>query len=178
MELSGIIFYIIIFIMIVSAKETAQSGNEHGKSTIPNITKREKSKTPNASERGKTTIPNAPKNEKTMIPNVPKNGKSTIPNVPKNGKTMAPNVPVKKKRERTILEPHREEKIQPRIRTNNLWGEDKYANQRIVALRLMEGDPVPEGYVRIRCPYCGADNLVTKNCKQYHSCYFCRVPID
>lgn len=69
-------------------------------------------------------------------------------------------------------------KVQPKIRTNNLWGEDEHAHQRIVAIRLMEGDPVPEGYVRVKCPYCNADNLVTKNCRQYHSCYFCRVPID
>ena len=82
------------------------------------------------------------------------------------------------KTEKTFMEPHREEARQPRIRTNNLWGEDEHAKQRIVALRLMEGDPVPEGYVRIKCPYCAADNLVTKHCKQYHSCYFCRVPID
>lgn len=74
--------------------------------------------------------------------------------------------------------PKKEEQIQPKIRTNNLWGEDEHAHQRIVALRLMEGDPVPEGYEKIKCPYCGADNLVTKHCKQYHSCYFCRVPID
>lgn len=136
MELFGIIFYIIIIMIFVSAKKAAQSGNMSGKE------------------------------------------KKSLPNVPKNGKTMIPNVPMKKKWERTFMEPHKEEKIQPRIRTNNLWGEDEHANQRIVALRLMEGDPVPEGYVRIRCPYCGADNLVTKHCKQYHSCYFCRVPID
>ena len=102
----------------------------------------------------------------------------SVPNVPKSGKMIIPNVPTKKKSERTFMEPHREEKIQPRIRTNNLWGEDEHAHERIVALRLMEGDPVPEGYVRIKCPYCGADNLVTKHCVQYHSCYFCRVPID
>lgn len=89
-----------------------------------------------------------------------------------------PNVPTKKKVDRTFMEPHREEARQPKIRTNNLWGEDEHAKQRIVALRLMEGDPVPGGYEKIRCPYCGADNLVTKHCKEYHSCYFCRVPID
>jgi len=135
MELFGIIFYVIIIMIFISAKKAAQSGNDHKKS-------------------------------------------HNRPNVPKSGKTVLPNVPVKKKMERTFMEPHKEEKIQPRIRTNNLWGEDEHASQRIVALRLMEGDPVPEGYVRIRCPYCGADNLVTKHCKQYHSCYFCRVPID
>ena len=101
-----------------------------------------------------------------------------IPNVTKSGKTVTPNVPRKKKVEKTFMEPHKEESLQPRIRTNNLWGEDEHANKRIVALRLMEGDPVPEGYVKIKCPYCAAENLVTKHCKQYHSCYFCRVPID
>lgn len=99
-------------------------------------------------------------------------------NVPKKGTSVTPNVPRKKKYPQTIMEPHKEEMYQPKIRTNNLWGEDEHARQRIVALRLMEGDPVPEGYVKIRCPYCAADNLVTKHCKQYHSCYFCRVPID
>ena len=123
MELFGIIFYVIIFMIFISAKKAAQSGEHHGK-------------------------------------------------------TVVPNVPMKKEIERIFMEPHKEEMVQPRIRTNNLWGEDEHAGQRIVALRLMEGDPVPEGYVRIKCPYCGADNLVTKHCKQYHSCYFCRVPID
>lgn len=115
---------------------------------------------------------------KRATPNVPKNGKGIVPNVPKNGKTITPNVPVKKKAEKNFMESHREEKYQPKIRTNNLWGEDEHAHQRIVAIRLMEGEPVPEGYEKIRCPYCGADNLITKHCKQYHSCYFCRVPID
>lgn len=109
---------------------------------------------------------------------VPKKESKTIPNVPKSGKAAIPNVPMKKKVERTYMEPHREEAGRTKIRTNNLWGEDEHAKSRIVALRLMEGDPVPEGYVRIRCPYCVADNLVTKHCKEYHSCYFCRVPID
>lgn len=104
--------------------------------------------------------------------------KTAIPNVPGKGKTVTPNVPRKKKYPAIFMEPHTEEKHQPVIRNNNLWGEDEHASKRIVALRLMEGDPVPEGYTRIKCPYCGADNLVTKHCKQYHSCYFCRVPID
>ena len=44
----------------------------------------------------------------------------SVPNVPKSGKMVIPNVPRKKKSERTFMEPHTEEKIQPRIRTNNL----------------------------------------------------------
>ena len=108
---------------------------------------------------------------------VSKRGK-VVPNVLKNERNVISNVPLKRKEQKRFLEPHKEEWEQPKIRTNNLWGEDEHANKRIVALRLMEGDPVPEGYVKIRCPYCAADNLVTKKCKQYHSCYFCRVPID
>ncbi|MBR5597882.1 MAG: hypothetical protein IKW30_10800 [Lachnospiraceae bacterium] len=109
-----------------------------------------------------------------------KSGKGTtaIPNIQKKGRYSMPNVPPMKKSTSIFMEPHVEEKYQPKIRTNNLWGEDEHADKRIVALRLMEGDPVPQGYVRIQCPYCAADNLVTKHCKQYHSCYFCRVPID
>ena len=168
MELFGIIFYVIIIMIFISAKKAAQSGNYHRKSY------NEPGKKGNYS--GQRS--NASSKSIVVESNVPDKEKKPIPNVPKSGKTVIPNVPMKKKLERTFMEPHKEEKIQPRIRTNNLWGEDEHANQRIVALRLMEGDPVPEGYVRIRCPYCCADNLVTKHCKQYHSCYFCRVPID
>ena len=126
MEFFGIIFYIIIFAIIASAKKAAKSIGR------------------NAAKR----------------------------------KTAIPNVPSKKRQAPVFMEPHKEESFQPKIRNNNLWGEDEHASKRIVALRLMEGDPVPEGYTRIKCPYCAADNLVTKHCKQYHSCYFCRVPID
>lgn len=167
MDFFGIIFYIIIIAIFVKAKKVAQSGGEQKRT---------------ANHQGKysaqRTILNAPKKGTGTIPNVPKKGNNTIPNIPKNGKIITPNVPVKKKEEKVFLEPHKEESRQPRIRNNNLWGEDEHAHQRIVALRLMEGDAVPEGYVKIRCPYCAADNLVTKHCRQYHSCYFCRVPID
>ena len=147
MELFGIIFYVIIFMIIISAKKAAQSGNDHRKSY----------------------------NEPRKMGNYSGQRSSAPP----RSIVVKPDVSDKEKKTgRTFMEPHKEEKIQPRIRTNNLWGEDEHAGQRIVALRLMEGDPVPEGYVRVKCPYCGADNLVTKHCKQYHSCYFCRVPID
>ena len=144
MEFFGIVFYIIIFAVFISAKKAAQNGRSDSSEKTRTATKR----------------------------------KTVLPNVPGRGKTVIPNVPPKKKIPTIYMEPHTEEKYQPKIRNNNLWGEDEHASKRIVALRLMEGDPVPEGYTRIKCPYCGADNLVTKHCKQYHSCYFCRVPID
>lgn len=181
MELFGIIFYVIIIVIFISAKKAAQGENsQKDRSTgsgMPGNYPRQKVMS-DILENGKGMIQNISKNENKTIPNVPQNGKNITPNVPKNGRSSMPNVPAKKRREKTFMEPHREEKIQPKIRNNNLWGEDEHANRRIVALRLMEGDPVPEGYVKIKCPYCGADNLVTKHCKQYHSCYFCRVPID
>ena len=157
MEFFGIIFYIIIFAVLASVKKAARSG---ARDTVR-----------------KTTV-DKPTNGKTITPNVSNKGKIGIPNVPTKGRTAIPNVPSKKKQTPIFMEPHKEEKYQPKIRTNNLWGEDEHAGKRIVALRLMEGDTVPEGYERIKCPYCAADNLVTKHCRQYHSCYFCRVPID
>ena len=168
MELFGIIFYVIIFMIFISAKKAAKSGEHHRKShNRPNSLGNYSGQRTSSSSKSMVDKPNATNGEKEIIPNVSK-----------NGKTVVPNVPMKKELEKIFMEPHKEEMVQPRIRTNNLWGEDEHAGQRIVALRLMEGDPVPEGYVRIKCPYCGADNLVTKHCKQYHSCYFCRVPID
>jgi len=58
------------------------------------------------------------------------------------------------------------------------YGEDSHRSKRRIALRLMEGDPVPEGYVCVRCHYCGAENLVRRNSRDYHSCYFCREALD
>lgn len=55
---------------------------------------------------------------------------------------------------------------------------DEGRGKRKTALRLMEGDPVPEGYLGITCHYCAAVNLVKKNSPAKHNCYFCREPID
>lgn len=163
MEFFGIIFYIIIFAVIAGAKRAAGSNSE-------NSSKRK------AWMKGQFAGSNVPPKGMTKL-NTESKG-AINPNVSSKGKTAIPNVPNKKRQAPVFMEPHKEESFQPKIRNNNLWGEDEHAGKRIVALRLMEGDPVPEGYTRIKCPYCAADNLVTKHCKQYHSCYFCRVPID
>ena len=169
MEFFGIIFYIIIFAVIASAKKAAGSNGEN--------TSKKKSWA-DISNQGSRTGNNMTIKGKMADSNVSSKGKMAIPNMVSKGKTAIPNVPNKKRQPPVFMEPHREESFQPKIRNNNLWGEDEHASQRIVALRLMEGDPVPEANTRIKCPYCAADNLVTKHCKQYHSCYFCRVPID
>ena len=191
MSFFGIIFYLIIIVIFINAKKAAQSGNQQNKSgnrtTVSGeysgkriVASQGESKKSIADRPGdvRTSIQNVLETGSRAIPNVPEKGYTVKPNVPKTGRTAVPNVPVKKRKERRFMEPHREERVQPKIRNNNLWGEDEHAHQRIVALRLMEGDPVPEGYVKVKCPYCAAENLVTKHCKQYHSCYFCRVPID
>ena len=167
MEFFGIIFYIIIFAVIASAKKAAGANSENSS--------RKKAWTDIPTKGGKIGSHVTPKVMEK--PNMSSKG-ALNPNVSSKGKTAIPNVPNKKRQAPVFMEPHRDESFQPKIRNNNLWGEDEHASQRIVALRLMEGDPVPEGYTRIKCPYCAADNLVTKHCKQYHSCYFCRVPID
>ena len=171
MEFFGIIFYIIIFAVFASAKRAAKASGEHnGHKKVSGMGENGKSI--------KTVTSNRPMKDIASIPNEPMKDRASIPNKPMKGMTAIPNKPNKKKQVPIFMEPHKEEGFQPKIRTNNLWGEDEHAAKRIVALRLMEGDPVPEGYTRIKCPYCAADNLVTKHCKQYHSCYFCRVPID
>ena len=177
MEFIGIIFYVIIFAVIASAKRAAQSNGEK--------TSKKKAwmDSPTKGNMTGNTMSSKGMEKPNMLskgmakPNMSSKG-ALNPNVLSKGKTAIPNVPNKKRQAPVFMEPHREESFQPKIRNNNLWGEDEHASQRIVALRLMEGDPVPEGYTRIKCPYCAADNLVTKHCKQYHSCYFCRVPID
>ena len=170
MAFMPILFYIVFFAIIINAKKQEKSGKGQNRNNASG-------NLPHKST-GKYTI-----SEEKKLRNGEKSGsisgtgKIAKSNIPKK-QTAVPNVPRKKEKRKTFLEPHKEETMQPKIRTNNLWGEDKYANKRIVALRLMEGDPVPQGYVVVRCPYCAAENLVTQNCKEYHSCYFCRVPID
>ena len=168
MEIFGIIFYIIIIVVFASAKKAANlSGGKNTRKSIYEAGEARKNVKPSMLEMNRDTF------SQTM-----EGQRKTTPNKPSKGKTAIPNVPSKKRQTPVFMEPHKEERYQPKIRTHNWWGEDEHAGKRIVALRLMEGDPVPEGYERIKCPYCAADNLVTKHCKQYHSCYFCRVPID
>lgn len=40
--------------------------------------------------------------------------------------------------------------------------------------RLLLGDPVPNGARKIKCSYCGAENLVPLHDHSPYHCYFCR----
>ena len=44
---------------------------------------------------------------------------------------------------------------------------------RMVALRLYEGDHVPQGYRMVRCSYCAAENLIAYSSRGKYMCYFC-----
>lgn len=41
-------------------------------------------------------------------------------------------------------------------------------------VRLLPGDPVPQGMRVAVCPYCGAENLVPGGSRDKFGCYFCR----
>ncbi len=48
----------------------------------------------------------------------------------------------------------------------------------VVAERLFDGDPVPQGKRCAACGYCGAENLVPMVPRMRYSCYFCREPLN
>lgn len=49
---------------------------------------------------------------------------------------------------------------------------EKKAN-RIAAIRLYEGDHVPQGYRMVKCHYCAAENLIAHSARGNYMCYFC-----
>lgn len=49
----------------------------------------------------------------------------------------------------------------------------KKEENRMVALRLYEGDHVPQGYRMVRCSYCAAENLIAHSARGKYMCYFC-----
>ena len=145
----GIIFYVVVISIFINAKNAAQKEGKRGTSS-----------------------------KRTQTPNVSVNRRNVMTKVPEIKKVTEPKTVPNQKRESDYRENYKNDSWQQNRRKYDLWGEDEYAAQRVVALRLMEGDPVPENYRKVKCPYCGADNLVVKGSKQYHSCYFCRVAID
>lgn len=156
----GIIFYVVVIGIFINAKKMAQ--REH-----------------NQGDRGKklpTSTVSGKRN--TVPPQVLQAGKSQLTKGAVSGNTTGAHRLAQETRKDWGQEAKKDNVWQSNQRKHTLWDEDPYAKQRSVALRLMEGDPVPEKYKRVKCPYCAADNLVVKGSKQYHSCYFCRVPID
>jgi hypothetical protein len=76
-------------------------------------------------------------------------------------------------RGRTVISSHPGERGMGRISSS-----EGVQVKRTIALRLIEGEPVPQGYNAYRCSYCGAISLVKKGARGKHSCYFCHDPID
>lgn len=46
-------------------------------------------------------------------------------------------------------------------------------DNRIAAIRLYEGDHVPQGYRMVKCHYCAAENLIAHSARGNYMCYFC-----
>lgn len=46
-------------------------------------------------------------------------------------------------------------------------------SSRMVAMRLYEGDQVPQGYRMVKCGYCAAENLIAYSSRGDYMCYFC-----
>ena len=46
-----------------------------------------------------------------------------------------------------------------------------------VAMRLYEGDSIPQGKRLSVCSYCGAENLLPMGARERYCCYFCREPL-
>lgn len=43
--------------------------------------------------------------------------------------------------------------------------------------RLVEGDVVPRGMIKVDCSYCGAENLIQPRDRGNCVCYFCRTKL-
>lgn len=72
--------------------------------------------------------------------------------------------PAKPTAEPNVSRPYTEPPKQTRI--------EKKGN-RIAAIRLYEGDHVPQGYRMVKCHYCAAENLIAYSARGDYMCYFC-----
>ncbi len=68
--------------------------------------------------------------------------------------TVVPNV------SRPYMEPPKQTRMEKR-------------GNRIAAIRLYEGDRVPQGYRMVKCHYCAAENLIAYSARGNYMCYFC-----
>lgn len=66
---------------------------------------------------------------------------------------------------------HLEEERQAAIRHKKMYGNAK------VGGRLMLGDAIPRGMMKVDCTYCGAENLLRPGDRGNCLCYFCRTKL-
>lgn len=66
---------------------------------------------------------------------------------------------------------HLEEERQAAIRHKKMYGNAK------VGGRLLLGDAVPRGMMKVDCAYCGAENLLKPGDRGNCLCYFCRTKL-
>ena len=66
---------------------------------------------------------------------------------------------------------HLEEERQAAIRHKKMYGNAK------VGGRLLLGDAIPRGMMKVDCTYCGAENLLRPGDRGNCLCYFCRTKL-
>ncbi|MBD5545607.1 MAG: hypothetical protein HDR01_15525 [Lachnospiraceae bacterium] len=66
---------------------------------------------------------------------------------------------------------HQAEERQAAIRQKKMYGNAK------VGRRLLLGDPIPKGMIRVDCGYCGAENVLKSSDRGNCLCYFCRTKL-
>lgn len=156
-----VLFYIILVIAIYKniqrAKErNSMKGNDAGSNTMTNQT-------------GAPVRPAMPVNRNTQTARPPKQTTAAIKSAAKETKedSHATTAYLKEKAEEDARQ-HAKEKFEEQKRLYETRG------GLAVAERYLDGDLIPQGKRRVKCGYCGADNLLPMQPGTRYSCYFCR----
>lgn len=160
-----ILFYIILIIAIYKniqrAKErNSMKGNDAGSNTMANQ--------PSAPVR-----PAVPVNKNMQMAKPPKQAAAAGKPAVKETKeeSHATTAYLKEKAEEDARQ-HAKEKFEEQKRLHETRG------GLAVAERYLDGDLTPQGKRRVKCGYCGADNLVPMQPGTRYSCYFCREALS
>lgn len=158
-----VLFYIIIIIAIYKniqrAKErNSMKGNDAGSNTVSNQT-------------GGPVRPAMPVNRNTQMARPPKQTttaiKPAVIEAREDKESHATTAYLKEKAEEDARQ-HAKEKFEEQKRLYEARG------GLAVAERYLDGDLIPQGRQRVKCGYCGADNLLPMQPRTRYSCYFCR----
>ncbi len=160
-----ILFYIILIIAIYNnirrAKErNNMKGNDAGSNTIAN-------------QPGAPVRPAVPVNRNMQMAKPPKQAAAAVKPAVKETKedSHATTAYLKEKAEEDARQ-HAKEKFEEQKRLYETRG------GLAVAERYLDGDLIPQSKQRVKCGYCGADNLVPMQPGTRYSCYFCREALS
>lgn len=155
------LFFIILMIAIYNniqrAKErNSMKGNDAGSNTMAN-------------QPGAPVSPAAPVNRNMQMARPPKQTAVVGKPAAKEPKedSHATTAYLKEKAEEDARQ-HAKEKFEEQKRLYETRG------GLAVAERYLDGDLIPQSKRRVKCGYCGAENLLPMQPRTRYSCYFCR----